>query len=498
MKTKKLNKRIGIAILLFTAFTYSFGQTYTTYYMQAVPQAYHYNPASQPACGFHFGLPAYNNITISNTLISPSDLLLVDPESGQTITLLHPNADAGAGLENYVEGLRDIEELSVESTNNILSFGFRVKSMYFSFDATLQAKESLSLPKDFLEFMLVGWGNNETHDFTDLNINMSNYIELGVTVSKEFFNTLSIGVRPKMLLGLASISTNHSVAEVYTSNEIMSFDINSDLRMGASGLTIPLDSLGMIDFGGLELDPNLPDSPLDLFNKGLGIDLGAHLNIYDKIQLSFSALDLGYIKWDKNARVTNINGSFSFEGVELKTNNDDDTVGFADRMVDSLKENLKFSSTSSPFTTRLDPKIIAGGRIFLTPGLSVGLLSVTEIEQTRTTQDFILLGNLHPRKGFSLSASYSLFGKSHKSFGLGMGTRVGPFNTFWAFDYIPMQVDKLTSESLDKIPLIHGIPIPVDMYKINFRFGGNFVFGCRKQKKLSRDLPLYQSTDWQY
>jgi hypothetical protein len=384
--------------------------------------------------------------------------------------------------------------------------------MYFSFDATLKNTQRITYPKSLVEFLLQGSGNGGSpYDFSALSFESLQYAELAVNISRNFGDMLSIGVRPKILYGLATVTTQENVFTLETSAEEWIIDAHSAVRMAATGVPLPVDSSGVFDPSGTIETVNW-SSPSDIIgsgnkNRGFGIDFGLHFRPIDRLEFSASLLDLGYINWADQPQSIIIDGTYAFQGLNLNT---PDSIGKLDQILDTLKENLSVTGSTEPFKTSLTPKLILGGRIFITPGFDVGLLSRTEFLPGKIDQDIILLTNLRPMKAFNMTASYSMLGKGHNTIGLGFGFKIGPANTYFISEYNPFRYDRLTEGGepynyniplkSEGFPFDINIPVimPVDVYKLSFRFGANFVMGCNKAKKLRRDKPMFNATDWAY
>lgn len=486
-------------IILFV-FTLSFtiaglGQSGTMYYIGTVPQSYYLNPATQPECSFYLGIPVASPLqfTYENSGFSPNDVLWYDAEID---SIIHPLYSAEAA-DKFLNNLKDVEYLRFDMAVNLASFGFRAGDMYFSFDATIRGNEYFSYPKDLMTFMLKGNKDGDVFDFSGLNFEFLNYAEYGVNISRSFGSQFSVGIRPKLLFGLGTFVTQDNDITLETSTEEWILNSTFSGKMSLTGVTIPVDEDGLIDpEGEFEIDSSIIDYPAQNWrkafskNRGLGVDVGVHFKPIDEIQLSFSALDIGYIKWQENTQIISQDGSFHFQGVEW---NPSDTSDFGADLLDTIKSNLAVTGASEPFTTYLRPKIIVGGRVFLTPGFDLGLLAKTEFYKSKINQDFTVLANWHPFRALSISASYSLLNKTYSNFGVGLGLKFGPLNMYVISDYIPMFRDDIPSDDLP-----FAIPLPVDMHNANLRFGLNLVFGCNKAKRMSQDKPLFNSSNWMF
>ena len=452
-----------------------------------VPQSYYLNPATQPKCNFYLGIPIASqvNTRITTSGLSAADLFYKDPESDSVITPFHPNGD----MDKFINKFGKVETFGLYTNFNLASFGFRVKEMYFSFDATVRSSMSFNVSKDFMRLLLQGNSDGEEFDLSQVGFNALQYVEFGFNVSRRFGDDLQIGIRPKYLAGLATFSSINNNTTLTTGVDNWQLDADYEARVAITGATIPIDQDGLYDNDGeIEFDEDYISASgyrkILSDNWGLGVDLGIHYTPIDNLQISLSVLDLGYIKWRKGGHTATLNGSHTFIGLDASR---PDSISAFDDLLDTLKSDLQLSGSDDPFTTTLNPKLLVGGRYYLTPSLDLGVLSRTEFYSTYVDQDVILLANWFPIPIVSLSGSYSFF--SQQTFGFGIGLKLGPFNFYTIFDDMPFHYDLAQSGSL---PII----LPVAQTDYNIRFGFNLVFGCNQKKKAMQDKPLFNSSDW--
>ena len=302
-KTKNMNTRYyrPIIALFFVIISFSGlkGQNSTMYYMGTVPQSYYLNPATQPQCGLFIGAPILSSLygDAINTGFTSTDFIFKDPDSDSVLHLFHPRADK----MEFINSLNNVEYTSGSGAFNIASFGFKAGDLFFAFDATIKMEQSLSYPKDVFEFLLTGTEDGNVIDLEKLSIDFLSYAEFAVNISKNFGDYISLGVRPKLLYGLGTIYNDNTTLNLETSASAYEMNIDTEIKSSFGGIPVPVDDNGALDLNG-ELDLNdsiFQDDGYKKFlkNKGFGLDLGIHINPIEKLQLSASVLDLGYINW---------------------------------------------------------------------------------------------------------------------------------------------------------------------------------------------------------
>ena len=482
------NTLISLIALFMAAGVYA--QSNTMYYQSGPPQAYWLNPATQPICNVFVGIPVLNNLYVEtyNTGALIADMLWNAEYTSDVLHPLHPDAN----LDDFLANFNDENEFLADLYISPISFGFRIKDMYFTFDVTSRSKLEYYYPYDLVSFALKGNQNNTTYNFNSLGLSLSEHMEFGLGVSRKFADMFTIGIRPKLLTGLATIHSTDNSISLFTSTEEWVFESQLEMQMAVSGLNIPVNEEGNFDPSGeFSFDSTLSSASdfreLAFRNKGFGIDIGAHVEVLEGLTLSASVLDLGFIKWKENLHTATLEGNYRFEGVEFNT---DDTIQFVEYLWDSIKADFTVNGNSDPFTTFLDPKIYIGGTLELHPKLDAGILARFDFQETGVKTNVMVHANWHPNSAFSLSASYSPFGRRANTFGLGLFFRAGPLGIYTIADYRSVRYRLYKYES---IPFFAA---PANRARFNTQIGINIMIGSNRKKKLMKDKPMYYSMDY--
>ena len=480
---------IVVVLSLFIKAQFVGAQTGTMMYSSGVPQSYYLNPATQPGCAIFIGIPIASStyFEIGNSAFGFDNLLYKDSESDSVITPLHSSAELSKFLDNF----KNANYISGNFAFNVLSFGFRVKDMYFTYDLTEKIYNEISYPKDLMSFLAQGNTENQVFDLSNTGIHVRDYLEMAIGVSRNFGDMLSVGIRPKLLFGQAIINTSNEDIKLTTSHDSWVLDSKFDMNMCIPGVFLPVNNNGLIDLNkDIKFDSTINSfadfRKLATVNKGLGVDLGVHFRPIPQIQLSASVVDLGYIKWKKYTNTISQDGSYTFTGVDISPL---DSSSAGSNILDSLKENLKLTGTQTSFVTHLYPKIIVGGRFFLLPGFDVGAVSQFDLKENTVDPRVYLLADWRPSTAFGVSASYGLFTGSAASFGLGVSFRLGPLSTYLMSDTYPATYNKVKKGSVS-------FPIPNGVRQFSIRWGVNILIGANYVKKLRKDKPMYYSDEY--
>jgi len=115
------------------------------------------------------------------------------------------------------------------------------------------------------------------------------------------------------------------------------------------------------------------------------------------------------------------------------------------------------------------------------------LLSRSQIYKGKIQQALTISANTNLGNALMTSVSYTMSNNSYNNLGVGLSSRVGPFQFYLVSDHIPVTFNKYQFEDNGDVT---SIPFPTDLKRINIRFGLNFVFGCNPKR--FKDKPLLQ------
>ena len=473
-------------VIILTHVSVSAQDSQTLYYMNRVPQSTFMNPAMQPTCNFFLGLPVVSSMQLGagNNRLSLTDIVMKNPNNDSLITFLHPDADFDKS--DFLDKLENNNFFYEDFSTDLLSFGFRAGTWYFSFNLSEKFSSAINYPKDLMTLTLEGNPSfiNQDANFNYLGVNSTFYREYGLGVSKKIGKNFSVGGRVKVLFGHANVSSDFNANKLDVSFSRDSIFLDADARINTSSPMLPMYNEDG-DFDGFEapsyIENSDQDSLIDLAmahnNMGFGIDLGIYYQPFEKLALSVSLVDLGYIKWDaQDVTTLLLKGSFSFKGIDLsdelgESESESDPL---DDMVDSLTNSFTIENTSSSYTTTLGTKVYIGASYIVSKKFDLGFLSRSYIYNSELNQAFTLSANVRPINGISASLSYSIMNGSYNNIGFGLVLGGAPFQLYVISDNASAALWGHKSTSF------------------NFRFGLNFALGCRQRTK-AKDVPLLKT-----
>lgn len=172
--------------------------TNTLYFMDRVPQSIQLNPAFQPKCNLFIQIPGFStNFSVGNNSLSMSNLMPYNSKLDSLTWFMHDSLTQKA----FVNSLKDENKFFYNLQNDILAFGFRVKSWYFSYNMSIKNDVTLSYPRDLAKVVIEGIGLNQTYNFENFGINSSTYLETAFAASKVLNEDFTVGARELSLGG---------------------------------------------------------------------------------------------------------------------------------------------------------------------------------------------------------------------------------------------------------------------------------------------------------
>jgi hypothetical protein len=411
-----------------------------------VPPAMHFNYANNSL--------KYNDIFHMGTGLK-SDSLILD-------------------LPLMMENIRDVNHIRFENHFELFSLGIKSEKMFITFAITEKFNYGISLPRDMFEFVVNGnkpyMDQDKPLDFSRFNLSANYYREFAFGMSLEATEKLRVGARLKVLFGLANLNTNINELSLYTNPDNIYMTAITDMTMQFSQ-PVPVEYNYYTDGDSASLE--FAENPEDYFlttdfllnmrNPGVAFDLGASYHLNKKVDLFFSATDIGFISWNTNPLSLTSNGNFLFKGVEVQFWNseeqiEDDMNAFAD----SLLNTFHFEGNSDTYFTMLPANVYIGGKYKLHEKIHFGGLYRAEFYKKSLLSSFTLSANSDLTKWFTAHLSYTVANNNWSNLGFGFTIR-GAF----------MQYYFVTDNLI-------GAMFPQKAQNLNIRMGCNLVFGREK------------------
>ena len=385
------------------------------YNMRQVPQSNLLNPAQMPAAKWFIGFPALAGIRVG---------------AGNTGFTYNQFEDANnkdaydfdyAGLRSHLRS--GTNRVSTDDEVRLLNGGFRVGKGYFNIDIGDVAfasgtydDEVLGMFDDIQQNRLVSNAISRTYDYRRYDLNGAYYRSYSVGYAHQLLENLQVGGRFRVLQGKGGAWTKNDNVHLRFPGEGDYFEILGRMDLYTAG------------FGEL----SEPEASFFLFkggNVGFALDLGAIYRLSEQVEVSFSAVNLGRLKWKKNVKYQVIDGKLMPSAVDIE-----DHMNLWGEIGDSLIHgNL---AEGVEFRTPLPQRFYIGGNYYLNPNTSVGLL-VNPVHFNGVTDVAVALtGNTRISKILSLSAAMAYNRYAAFNLGLGFSLDFGVFQFYAATDNV--------------------------------------------------------------
>jgi len=430
----------------------------TLYNMKSLQQSLYVNPAHQVDYRFFLGVPLLSslNFNLNSRTINVRDInraLVENDNGGVSFNLRELTRNTGSsGFIGTDFGL------------DLIHFGFKIGKTRITFNATENFQTRIGIPQDLFAFAIEGNGaENLGREFNFApSIDFRHFREYGVGLQRQFLNgKLSLGARPKFLVGFNNFETNRNKLSITTDPEDFTWTLRSNLGFRASSAFASLTDLDDINFNPLVAR----NAAFGSKSFGGGLDLGASYEITKKFNISASIINLGFIRWNDdpiNIQTRNPDATFKFRGIDINQWIENDSFN-SNVLTDSIVDYLTaFDTTRRSFTNTLFPNFYIGGNFNLTKNHSFGALMFGSFYNRMFNPALTLSYNGQLRNNLGVSISYSAIRGALVNMGAGVFLKLGPIQTYIVADNI------IQSGGLDNF---------------SFRIGTNFVFAKERRKK---------------
>lgn len=412
----------------------------TSYFMEGTHYRQQLNPALAPGRGY-LNLPVIGtfNASVNSSTLGYQDVMdIIDNTEGGDFF----KSDA------FINKLDNLNNLNVNLSTDILSAGWYKGNNFWSFNIGLRNDIGASIPKGMFEFMREMDGLSADDNLERLSnidqkvghqsLEINSYAEVGVGLARNITERLTVGARVKALLGVGNLKLDINDIAVtsnlsgYNTGDLNDLNGRAEIRVDAtlenSSKLIELsEDDGVID--------EIEFGTFGLAGYGLGIDLGASYKLMDKLTLSASLLDLGFMKWSKNN--TSVAKATANQSYDLT--NSSDRYEFVDKVAsgevlnfDMLNMTLDKSAQKDRSTSLTSTLVLGAEYELLGDLLAVGALYTGRFAKPETLNELTLSANIRPKNNLNLALSYSLWQGSGKTFGV--AAKLGPI--FVGTDYM--------------------------------------------------------------
>jgi len=346
-----------------------------------------------------------------------------------------------------------------------------------------QVQSSVNFNTTIKEFP--NFGNIKSYNTDDIVYSGMGYRELAVGYSRKINEKLSIGIRGKILFGAAFLETENWIYRVDATNNNQNLELT---HKGTGKLVLPiktkLDKKKMVRSidGGNSVGKYLSS----FHNPGLGVDLGATININEKSWLSVSATDLGAIWFRHNTLNLKQDNSYVFNADEIINYSENGNTGkYFDpyNLILKTKDDIPYLYRPYVDTTSFVQGLVAKTSVHFqyiySDRLAFGATNQLAFYK-KNILNILSVSALQKRGNFSIFESVNLYGLSTITVGGGLQYE-GRFGQVFA--------------SADNLLAVYQ---PMKNKSFSFSFGISLLLNKPTEKKISKGnfsphLPFYEN-----
>jgi hypothetical protein len=438
-------------------------QNFNMYHLGKVPQRNLLNPAVHGESKAFFGMPALNSVYFhfSNSGFNLNNVFDALEPSGQ-------GDSTAININKLVDVFSKQNFISMRLEQQWLFGGFGIGKHRFTAHISDKVAFRFAYPRDLFSFVIDGnGGDNLGRDFGfNFGLSARHYRETGIGYSYQWKDHMTLGARVKFLRGLSIVEAAPLNLSITTRPEDYAWQLQSDMRIQTASSLFPL----------LPVDSNTDYSFNEKRllqrnnNRGLGFDLGAQVRLNEKLELSASVIDLGFIRWQENTVTLasrNPGEVFTFDGVRVNSSDTSSDIGdYFSKIGDSLLTTFRLDTLrGNAFNTALDGQFFLGGQYKVSERAKVNALVYGDFYNRRFYPGLTLGFYWKPFRFADVHITNTMYNRVWFNPGLGFSTRIGPFQGYFTSDnlFAPL----LLSSSRG----------------FSFRFGMNLVFGQPDKKK---------------
>lgn len=471
-------KHIIISTILFLTLGHSLNaqNTNTMYFMDNIAERNNINPAFIPNCNFYFDfivLPnLYLNIGTNNLIFK--DLLYI--QNGIPTTALNSSTN----INKLYQSLLPTTDINFDLGLNILSFGFKVKKHYFTFDMGIRANANIYIPKDAFKLALYGTPNADginSFDLSSLGIESSIYSNIGFGYMNQINERWQIGFKAKFLMGYANVDTRIDKLQLNASRQ------SWNLKTGGSILSSLPVNFNTNEDGSIDIQSATLYSTNNLIallynpaGYGGAIDFGITYQPIKYLTISTSITDLGFLYWTNNITSASMKGEHEINGIIDYTIGD--TLSIGDQILNTFNQlgediigTLQTSDYNNSYMTMLKANFYVGVEYgILKNAISFGAVNRLTFNNRKYLDEFTLAVNFRPTNWLKATIDYSFLNGRWGNLGLGLNLRASIFNMYLLADYIPLSYTRLHTRNAK-------IPIPNKTQHFNIQIGWTWNIG---------------------
>lgn len=372
----------------------------------------------------------------------------------------------------FIDAMTNKNVVYTGTSVDLLSFRAKWRTVFITFNISDKFDFRMMYPQDLFRFVQNGNADKigQTLEFSNIRLNAVYYREIGLGFNKELNDKWTIGIRPKLLFGIANVWTQKSTTTLYTGldeGEANYLKLQSNIVVNTN-----IDSS---NFNNLDKQDQLTKLLSGRNNLGGAIDLGLSYKVNKRLTISGSVNNLGFIRWKEGVKNYKLDGDITFKGIELNNINAADTnLLKVEALVDSISKKAVFDTTSKAYNQRLIAQtyVAVNYQLFKNTAIN-GLFFADYFVGIRPAFSVGVVQKIG--RIVNLSVTFSAQHRRRDNIGVGFMVKPGPFQFYVVADNLT-PIFKSLDISNGEIDVAK-----IDGKNLNIRLGMNLVFGRTKK-----------------
>lgn len=484
MKIRVMKKIVILLVAVFALLGVNTAnaQSRTSYFMEGSYFRSEFNPALVPTRGY-FMIPGLSgiNFNLGTNFLSFDNFIY--QRGDQYVTALHKSVTTEEFLNNLPKTLK----ANVSTNVNLLGIGFYTKKIFWSAGANLRIDNNIASSADM--FKAIKTLGNGTYDLGTTAVNANWYLETYAGTTFPITDWLSVGVKGKILFGLANFGAQLNNTLDITEERI-TVEVDGAWRANSPILTNrSLVEGSSVDYTKLTCLNDMACLQENLKNFGAAIDLGVEMRLLNNhLKLSAAVTDLGFIKWTSTSHIGgDASVAYEYTGFGISLDGIDYKSAFEPLNGGEgiNKDNIIQKGNYEGYINRLSYSVNVGAEYnLLRNKIAFGIFSQTKVLNTATYEEITASINLRPTNWVSATVSHTLLnGNSAGVYGAAINFHPALLNIYLGVDFIDSNYVGIGN--LSGIDII----IPRNAQSLNLYMGVALNFGRPKhlKNKVSRN-----------
>lgn len=406
------------------------------YDFDEIPQTLLLNPGTNYSHDLFIGIPLLSGISIDGgvTGVTAHDIFSDD------------GRDINNKIRDVIYGLKNEDSFIINEKVDVFNGGIRLNEKDFlSFGLYEEFDFVFYYPSDVAQLFYEGTTNlNKRYSVDGLNFKGDMLGVLHAGISHKVDEKLTIGGRIKLYSSVFNVQTKNNRGEFYTSMGTNNFYhhhlVNVDATVQTAGVIYD-------DYDDVESNDYLKRM-ITFENPGFGFDIGMTYKLNEQLQITASLLDVGFVKNSTDVSSYYIRGGYDTEGIELQFDPDNPS-DYWEEIKEDFENRLPIDTLTTSYNSYRPLKLNSSIKYSFGKPYYEDCFESNANDPYRNAvgaQLFIANRPLHAQWAATIfyerrfgsflrtKFTYTIDNYSYSNIGLGLSTKLGPMNLYFAAD----------------------------------------------------------------